>query len=68
MKDLFAFRYEDFTLEGYDPHAGDPRADRGLKARMIRSLVVAMARNRVIGHDNGAALAPARPTSPTSSA
>jgi thymidylate synthase len=19
-KDLFAFRYEDFTLEGYDPH------------------------------------------------
>ena len=21
VKDLFAFRYEDFTLEGYDPHA-----------------------------------------------
>ena len=20
VKDLFAFRYEDFTLEGYDPH------------------------------------------------
>ena len=20
MKDLFAFRYEDFTLEGYEPH------------------------------------------------
>ena len=22
VKDLFAFRYEDFTLEGYDPHPG----------------------------------------------
>ena len=20
VRDLFAFRYEDFTLEGYDPH------------------------------------------------
>jgi thymidylate synthase len=20
VKDLFAFRYDDFTLEGYDPH------------------------------------------------
>ena len=20
VKDLFAFRYEDFTLEGYEPH------------------------------------------------
>jgi thymidylate synthase len=20
VKDLFAFRYEDFTLQGYDPH------------------------------------------------
>ena len=20
MKDIFAFRYEDFVLEGYDPH------------------------------------------------
>jgi thymidylate synthase len=22
VTDLFAFRYEDFTLEGYDPHPG----------------------------------------------
>ena len=22
VKDLFAFRYEDFVLEGYDPHPG----------------------------------------------
>jgi thymidylate synthase len=22
VKDLFAFRYEDFTLEGYEPHPG----------------------------------------------
>jgi thymidylate synthase len=22
IKDVFAFRYEDFTLEGYDPHPG----------------------------------------------
>jgi len=24
VKDLFAFRYEDFTLEGYDPHPHIP--------------------------------------------
>ena len=33
VKDLFAFRYEDFSLEGYDPHphikARRSRCDRG---------------------------------------
>ena len=24
VKDIFAFRYEDFTLEGYDPHPHIP--------------------------------------------
>ena len=22
VKDIFGFRYEDFTLDGYDPHPG----------------------------------------------
>ncbi len=32
VTDLFAFAYEDFTLEGYDAAPGDQGADRGLTA------------------------------------
>ena len=30
VRDLFAFRYEDFTLEGYDPSSGDQSSRSGL--------------------------------------
>ena len=30
VKDLFAFRYEDFTLEGYEPHPHIKAAGRGV--------------------------------------
>ena len=55
VKDLFAFRYEDFTLEGYDPHPAI-KAPVAVCHRRL-SLIVAMAKNRVIGADDKHSLA-----------
>ena len=37
VKDLFAFRYEDFTLEGYDPHPHIKARGGGVSARRAQS-------------------------------
>ena len=52
-RDLFAYRYEDFSVEGYDPHPHIKAAVAVLSP--IVSLVAAVARNGVIGRDNGLA-------------
>ena len=48
MRDLLAFKFEDFELSDYSAHPHIPRRCR----RMRVALIVAMARNRVIGRDN----------------
>ena len=56
MKDIFAFRYEDFVLEGYEPHPHIKAAGGGVSAapprRIAIVLLAAVADNGVIGRDN----------------
>ena len=60
VTDLFAFRYEDFTLEGYDPHPAHQGEGGGVSGaarcrRRTRALVLvaAVADNGVIGQGGG---------------
>ena len=56
MKDIFAFRYEDFALEGYEPHPHIKAAGGGVSAAPPRHIAIvllaAVADNGVIGRDN----------------
>ena len=57
IKDLFAFRFEDFELLNYDPHphikaASASDLDFRFFSRMRFSLFAAVAANGVIGKDN----------------
>jgi len=53
VKDLFAFRYEDFRLEGYDPHPAIRAAADSVQPSAAIVIVAAVGENGVIGRDGG---------------